>query len=138
MIKDIELKRNLMKQRFSQSERHTLQVDWVAFMEEIADIINVKPNLFKYLFTDPKLCFALTFGPSLSYQYRLEGPHPWPKAREAILTVFDRIKAPLKTKTELTKKSKSKSTNNIVDILTDKVFLSISIIVFVISIVYFY
>lgn len=136
MIKDIELKRNLMKQRFSQSERHTLQVDWVAFMEEIADIINVKPNLFKYLFTDPKLCFALSFGPSLSYQYRLEGPHPWPKARETILTVFDRIKAPLKTKTELT--TKSKSTNSLVNILTDKVFLSISIIVFVISIVYFY
>lgn len=140
MMKDIGLKRNRMENRFYSCERHTLQVDWIPFMDEIAQMINAKPNLLKYFFTDPKLWFALWFGPSVPYQYRLKGPHRWPKARETILTVFDRIEAPLKTKTLTTKKSKSKN-KKFVDLNENgKVFLSILLIfliVFVILNVYF-
>ncbi|CAG2180395.1 unnamed protein product [Oppiella nova] len=97
MYEDIESKRIFMK-RFYESDRHTIQVDWLDFMDELAAQVGVKPPLFKYFFTDPELWRALAFGPSLPYQYRLEGPHSWSGARDAILTVENRIKSPLKTR----------------------------------------
>jgi len=72
MYEDIESKRIFMK-RFYESDRHTIQVDWLDFMDELAAQVGVKPPLFKYFFTDPELWRALAFGPSLPYQYRLEG-----------------------------------------------------------------
>ncbi len=41
---------------------------------------------------DPRLALAMTFGPQTSYHYRVEGPGAWPGARQAILTVFDRVR----------------------------------------------
>ena len=38
------------------------------------------------------------FGPCTPYQYRLEGPGSWPKAREAIMTQDERILFPLSTR----------------------------------------
>ncbi len=72
MNEDIEHKKKLMK-RFYVSDRHTIQVDWIPFMDELATIIDVKPNLWKYLITDPKLWKALFFGSCVTYQYRLKG-----------------------------------------------------------------
>ena len=75
IIQDIQMKRNAMKKRFDSGEHHILLVDYIPFLDEIAQLINAKPNLLKYFFTYPKLWSALLFGPSLPYQYRLEGPH---------------------------------------------------------------
>ena len=97
MWKDIESKKEFMK-RFYESDRHTIQVDWINFMDEVAKQFGAKPNLLKYFFTDPELWSALFFGPSLPYQYRLEGPHQWAGAREAILSFEERITAPLHTR----------------------------------------
>lgn len=72
MLEDIERKKQYMK-RFYESDRHTIQVDWLPFMDELAKEVGVKPTLFKYFFTDPELWRALAFAPSLPYQYRLEG-----------------------------------------------------------------
>jgi len=72
MEKDIQEKERFQT-RFYQSERHTIQVDWVDFMDELAKEIGAYPILWKYAFTDPKLFFALLFGASAPYQYRLEG-----------------------------------------------------------------
>ena len=72
MVADIEAKQRFQK-RFYESERHTIQVDWLNFMDELAVELGVKPNLFKYFVTDPELWSALFFGPSVPYQYRLEG-----------------------------------------------------------------
>ena len=69
---DIEKKRHFQK-RFYESERHTIQVDWLNFMDDLAFELGVRPNLIKYFFTEPKLWRALFFGPALPYQYRLEG-----------------------------------------------------------------
>lgn len=120
MLKDIQLKNMKAEKRFYSCERHAIQFDWIPYMDEIAQLINAKPNIWEHIFTDPRLWFALLFGPSVPYQYRLKGPHSWSKARETILTVFDRIEAPLKTKT-LTKLKSRKSTNG-------KIFLSILLI----------
>jgi len=73
MIKDVNRRKKLIKKRDYDYERHVIQVDWIPFMDELANIIGVKPNLFKYFFTDPKLWNALYFGPCIPYQYRLNG-----------------------------------------------------------------
>ncbi|RWS20600.1 dimethylaniline monooxygenase [N-oxide-forming] 5-like protein [Leptotrombidium deliense] len=96
MLKSIEHAKKVRKATFYNSLRHTLEVNWISYMDEIASFIGVKPNLWKYLLTDRSLCYALIFGPSLPYQYRLEGPNKWTGAREAILGFYDRLKAPLK------------------------------------------
>lgn len=72
MWKDIESKKQFMK-RFYESDRHTIQVDWINFMDEVTKQFGAKPNLLKYFFTDPELWTALFFGPALPYQYRLTG-----------------------------------------------------------------
>lgn len=94
MYADIQKKLEYIKKRFVDSPRHTLQVDFIGYQDELAEEIGCKPNLLKYLFTDYKLFHALMFGPSLPYQYRLQGPHSWQGARNAILTYKERVVAP--------------------------------------------
>ena len=48
--------------------------------------------------SDPRLALHVVFGPCSPYQFRLSGPHPWAEAREAILTQWDRVMAPLSTR----------------------------------------
>lgn len=50
------------------------------------------------LLSDPKLAYHCFFGPGTPYQYRLEGPWTWEGARKAILTQWERIYKPLKTR----------------------------------------
>ena len=95
MMNDIEGKKRAHRQRYYSSPRHKMQVDFIDFMDEIADQIAVRPSLSKYFFTDLLLWWHLIFGPSVPYQYRLEGPGKWSGARQAIITVDQRISRPL-------------------------------------------
>uniref|UniRef100_A0A914P027 Flavin-containing monooxygenase n=1 Tax=Panagrolaimus davidi TaxID=227884 RepID=A0A914P027_9BILA len=65
-------------------------------MDELADIIGCKPSPLNYIFTDPKLAYALSFKPNASYVYRLSGIHQWKGARHAILNMDFRIDKPLR------------------------------------------
>ncbi|EPB70374.1 Flavin-binding monooxygenase-like protein [Ancylostoma ceylanicum] len=49
MLDDIAEKRAKMKRRYFQSEKHTIQVDYVKYMDEIASILGCKPDLFKVI-----------------------------------------------------------------------------------------
>ncbi|KAG8192480.1 hypothetical protein JTE90_018007 [Oedothorax gibbosus] len=82
--------------RYKKSDRLTTRVDFVEYMDDITSRFGAKPNLLKIFFTDQKLFWALWLGPSLPYQYRLQGPHKWAGAREAILTYKERVEAPLR------------------------------------------
>lgn len=103
MMKDVMAKHKYLESRYYGGPRNTLQVDWVNYMDELAELVGCKPRVYKYMFTDPRLWWNLTFGPCYPYQYRLEGPHAWKQARKAILEAPKRIKAPLYTR-ELTNK----------------------------------
>lgn len=105
MLKDILKKEEIRRQRFVDSPRHTVQVDFIDYQDELAELIGVKPNFLKMAFTDPKLFWACMKGPSLPYQYRLSGPHSWEGARNAILTYKDRVKTPLRKPGEVQHKS---------------------------------
>lgn len=85
--------------RYVKSERHTIQVDYVPHMDEIADEIGCKPNVKQLFLSDPKLAWEVLFGPCSPYQYRLFGPGQWKDARKVILTQKDRIIKPTKTRT---------------------------------------
>ncbi|XP_054708612.1 flavin-containing monooxygenase 5-like [Uloborus diversus] len=82
--------------RYKRSDRLTTRVDYIGYMDDITSQFGAKPNLLKIFFTDQKLFWALWMGPALPYQYRLQGPHKWDGAREAILTYKERMEAPLR------------------------------------------
>ena len=91
MWADIQKKQREMKERYVESPRHTIQVDYIEFMDEVADEMGCRPDLGELFWKDPRLAWQCLFGPYLPYQYRLKGPHTWDGAREAIMTMWDRI-----------------------------------------------
>uniref|UniRef100_A0A8C5L2Z2 Flavin-containing monooxygenase 5 n=1 Tax=Jaculus jaculus TaxID=51337 RepID=A0A8C5L2Z2_JACJA len=98
MMAEINKTQEEMAKRYVDSQRHTIQGDYVDTMEELADLVGVKPNLLSLAFTDPKLAFQLLFGPCTPVHYRLQGPGKWDGARKTILTTQDRIHKPLMTR----------------------------------------
>ncbi|GMR57541.1 hypothetical protein PMAYCL1PPCAC_27736, partial [Pristionchus mayeri] len=77
---------------YSASRRHTIQVDYLPYMDDLSELINAKPHAWHSLaLSDPKLAFAAAFAPYSSYFYRLRGPHAWEGARAAVLGIEDRI-----------------------------------------------
>lgn len=69
-------------------------MDYIPYCDKLALDMDCKPNLPKLLFTDPLLYVHCVFGPNVPYTYRLQGPNSWPGAREAILTLRERIGQP--------------------------------------------
>ena len=49
MWKNIEQKRQAMAERYVDSTRHTIQVDYVAYMDDVAEEIGCKPDLGLYI-----------------------------------------------------------------------------------------
>ena len=91
MLKLIDSQRMVVQKRYVQSPRHTIQVDYGVYMDDIAEILRCKPNVLKIMFTDPVLAWNLWNGPATAYTYRLTGPKPWKGARKAVLETKDRI-----------------------------------------------
>ncbi|KAL1254517.1 hypothetical protein QQF64_016746 [Cirrhinus molitorella] len=98
MMKDIKAKEETMAQRYVAAQRHTIQVDYIPYMDELAKQVGVCPPILKLLLTDPRLALNVIFGPCTPYQFRLHGPGRWEGARQAILTQWDRVAVPLKTR----------------------------------------
>ncbi|XP_040068438.1 flavin-containing monooxygenase 5-like [Ixodes scapularis] len=94
MYKDIARERAALRRRYGNSYDTTLCVDWMAYTDDLADKIGASPKMLKYFFTDHKLFRAL-LGPCVPYQFRLEGPHSWTGARDAVLGSQMRMLYPL-------------------------------------------
>ncbi|KAI7799413.1 flavin-containing monooxygenase 5-like [Triplophysa rosa] len=105
MLEDIEAKEEEMAQRYVATQRHTIQVDYIPYMDEIAKEMGVRPAMLKLLLTDPRLGLKVIFGPCTPYQFRLCGPGQWEGARQAILTQWNRVAQPLKTRSVSEQKS---------------------------------
>ncbi|XP_072199839.1 dimethylaniline monooxygenase [N-oxide-forming] 2-like [Excalfactoria chinensis] len=90
-------KRQLAVKR-SQSEKQALRLNFISYTSEIASCAGVKPSMLRLLLTDPRLALAVFFGPCTSYQYRLTGRGRWSGARAAILTQWQRVLKPLRTR----------------------------------------
>ncbi|KAJ8279006.1 hypothetical protein COCON_G00060720 [Conger conger] len=98
MLEDINMKAEAMAKRYATSQRHTIQVDYITFMDELAKQVGVKPNFLGLLLRDPRLGLNVLLGPCTPYQYRLCGPGQWAGARQAILTQWERVAKPMKTR----------------------------------------
>jgi dimethylaniline monooxygenase (N-oxide forming) len=93
-------------------------------MDELADMIGVKPKILWLLITDPRLAFRVIFGPNVSYVYRIDGPHKWDGAREAILNVPMRVRFATAAK----RRCKTISYNNFGQLIVLSFFLLVLIL----------
>ena len=98
MQENMQQKRDAMAQRYVSSQRHTIQVDFVKYMDDVAIEFGVKPDFWKMMLYDPILALKCVFGPFTPYQYRLVGPGKWSGARNTIVTLWDRINKPLQSR----------------------------------------
>ncbi|KAF7642059.1 hypothetical protein LDENG_00265410 [Lucifuga dentata] len=106
MLRDIHCKQEAMAKRYVTSQKHTIQVNFITYMDEIAKLVGVRPNFLRLLLTDPKLGLSVLLGPCTPYQYRLRGPGKWAGARHAILTQWERVAQPMQTRPSDQKKPK--------------------------------
>uniref|UniRef100_A0A673W6J2 Flavin-containing monooxygenase n=1 Tax=Salmo trutta TaxID=8032 RepID=A0A673W6J2_SALTR len=98
MLKDIKHKEETIAKRYVTSQRHTIQVEYIDYMDQIAYQVGVRPSLLGLLLRDPGVWLCVLLGPCAPYQYRLRGPGQWDGARQAILTTWDRMAGALKTR----------------------------------------
>ncbi|KAH7712254.1 FMO-4 protein [Aphelenchoides avenae] len=110
MTKDIAEKRRQIERRYYRSPKHTLQVDYVPYMDELAEQIGCKPSIPKVLLEDYRFALRLFVGGNVPYVYRLVGPHSWSGARDAIWDVPKRVKLPLKNRQCRTRRHKKRGT----------------------------
>uniref|UniRef100_A0ABM0M1D6 Flavin-containing monooxygenase n=1 Tax=Saccoglossus kowalevskii TaxID=10224 RepID=A0ABM0M1D6_SACKO len=86
MMKEIKIRKDEFYERFG---KHGVVVNLVQYQDRLADLIGAKPNFWKLLLTDPKLAYAIMFGPCYPATYRLTGPGVWNKARETIMNTHE-------------------------------------------------
>ncbi|XP_078499088.1 dimethylaniline monooxygenase [N-oxide-forming] 2-like [Lissotriton helveticus] len=97
-MEDIAKKSKVLTQRYGTLQGNTFQIEFIEYVDEIASEIGVKPNVFRLLLSDPRLALEVFFSACTPPQYRLTGPGKWDGARNAILTKWDRILKPMKTR----------------------------------------
>ncbi|CAP25130.1 Protein CBG04431 [Caenorhabditis briggsae] len=91
MMENVHDKLSKMASRYVTSKRHTIQVDYVDYIEELAKMIGAQLDMKKLWKEDPWLAYKVYFGPRVPYIYRLNGPHKWKEARDAIMSVDERV-----------------------------------------------
>ena len=50
MWEDIHFKEAAIAQRYVKSPRHTIQVDFIPFMDELAELTGCKPDIGEYMY----------------------------------------------------------------------------------------
>ncbi|XP_035380584.1 flavin-containing monooxygenase 5-like isoform X1 [Electrophorus electricus] len=95
-ITEKEWKENVKK--YSCSKKAAVEREYLPYIDSLAKEVGVYPNVLWMLLTDPAIGLRVLFGPCTPYQFRLNGPGRWEGARQAILTQWERLVTPLKTR----------------------------------------
>ncbi|XP_061593035.1 flavin-containing monooxygenase 5-like [Cololabis saira] len=98
MLEVIESDRRRNMQSYPCPRQAALQVDFISYLDFMAEQVGVRPKLLRLLLRDPVLFVKIFFGPCTPYQYRLSGPGRWAGARSAILTQWERVTRPFRTR----------------------------------------
>lgn len=98
MLAVIELEKKINLKSYPCPHQAALQVDYIPYLDFMAGELGVRPNLLRLLLRDPVLWSKVFFGPCTPYQYRLTGPGQWAGARRAILTQWERVARPFRTR----------------------------------------
>ncbi|KAI8593800.1 flavin monooxygenase-like protein [Geranomyces variabilis] len=73
------------QKRYVPKERHTIEVEFVTYMDDLATEVGCKPDLWRLVkASELTLASHLLFGPTVPAQFRLEGPGAWDGARGVI------------------------------------------------------
>uniref|UniRef100_A0A671V0M5 Flavin-containing monooxygenase n=1 Tax=Sparus aurata TaxID=8175 RepID=A0A671V0M5_SPAAU len=123
MMKELEKDTVIMHQRFACSNRNPIQVDYIPYLDSLAEEVGVRPNIPWLFLTDPRLALQLLTGPCTPYQYRLTGPGKWAGAREAILTQWERVLQPFRTRVVPEPESRPSSRRGIIVIVSGAALL---------------
>ncbi|NXV63356.1 FMO1 monooxygenase, partial [Molothrus ater] len=102
---------------FTQGDPRAKKFRWLVYLDTLASFIGAKPSVLGLLCTDPWLALTIFFGPCSPYQYRLGGPGRWQGARQAILTQWDRVLKPTRTRVPAGSSSSSLSLLTVVGFL---------------------
>ncbi len=70
----------MVRARWTGSSRHTIQRDPLIYNDELASFFGAKPSLAKY----PMLAWRLLLGSCGAWQWRLQGPHSWKRAKSMV------------------------------------------------------
>nr|CAD2151520.1 unnamed protein product [Meloidogyne enterolobii] len=109
MREEIAYRRERMRRQYFESAKHTIQVQYLPYMDELAEQIGCSPpNIKKILWKEPSFALRLLFGPNVPYIYRLQGPNTWADARKVIEGVPYRVKTPLKQRFRIAKNRNTK------------------------------
>uniref|UniRef100_UPI001448915F dimethylaniline monooxygenase [N-oxide-forming] 2-like n=1 Tax=Epinephelus lanceolatus TaxID=310571 RepID=UPI001448915F len=98
MLEVIDSERMRYMKIFHCPRQAALQVDYIPYLDFMAEKIGVRPNFLRLLLTDPVLWTKVFCGPCTPYQYRLTGPGQWAGARQAILSQWERVAQPFRTR----------------------------------------
>ncbi|XP_049632615.1 flavin-containing monooxygenase 1 [Suncus etruscus] len=126
MMEEVRVRKQNKHTGFGLHFCQALQSDYIPYIDELLDAIGAKPNLLALLLTDPRLAWALFFGPFTPYQFRLMGPGKWAGARHAILSQWDRTVKVTKTRVV------QESTSSVISFLKLIGFLVVLMAVFLI------
>ncbi|KAF9427493.1 Cyclopentanone 1,2-monooxygenase (CPMO) [Podila epigama] len=89
MDKEIQARNDYIRRRYDDAPRHTIQVDYASYCDELAQLLGCMPTLGRLLkefglSEGTKLWLSSIFGPPFPVFYRLVGPHAWDGAREVV------------------------------------------------------
>uniref|UniRef100_A0A672ZPW1 Flavin-containing monooxygenase n=1 Tax=Sphaeramia orbicularis TaxID=375764 RepID=A0A672ZPW1_9TELE len=98
MLSIIEAERKRNMKSYPCPRQAALQVDYIPYLDFMAKEVGVRPNLMRLLLRDPGLWVKVFLGPCTPYQYRLSGPGQWAGARQAILSQWERVTQPFRTR----------------------------------------
>lgn len=110
MMKHVDNQYRENLERFGESSRVYVHVDFMTYLEDLASEFGVCPSMVKLLLSDFQLFVTCAFGAYLPYRFRLCGPHRWNKAKQAIMEAGQRMRAPLQGKKAFGNKAKTSST----------------------------
>eukprot|EP00741_Cyanophora_paradoxa_P014554 tig00020806_g14034.t1 len=98
MARDVERREAAVRARYKPSPRHTVQVDYLDYMEEIAGLVGCRPRLSNPLvwLRSPRVALATLVGPASPVHFRLRGPGAWAGAPDAVLRMAGWDKGPSK------------------------------------------
>ncbi|NWT82605.1 FMO1 monooxygenase, partial [Lanius ludovicianus] len=117
MEKEVNQQKKNQVRWFGLTFDEVLKTEWLVYLDMLASFIGAKPNVLGLLCTDPWLALTIFFGPCSPYQYRLGGPGRWEGARHAILTQWDRVLKPMRTRVPAASSSSFPSLLTVVGIL---------------------
>lgn len=87
MFHNVIAKRQQMANRYVESRRHTIQVDFLPYLHELGALIGCNPDMKALWMKNPLLAWRVYFGPCVPYVFRLNGPNTWQGAEQAIWDV---------------------------------------------------